>query len=256
MSPHCIHSLRRAIAIVLITTALLFGTAANASAARRVATSPFQVTVSASPSRLAFFGDQTTITYVIANVSVQPATITSLRDTNGFAVAGSASCKAGTTLPRNGSCSFTRVFTMSSNYSPVAHTLTVNGTQRNAAVQPATGTVNLTFVMATSAVGVTATPATAIPAQGGGTMATITLTNRTGASATITRLQDDLNGPGYGDSGCSIGTILPAGSACSYQTYIYASGPAGSTYPISYYAAVTSAGTLYIGQGTLQLRFV
>ncbi len=144
---------------------------------------------------------------------------------------------------------------LSANYSPVPYSLTVGGTQKNVAVPSATGSVNITFVMATPAVGVTATAASAIPASGGATTVTVTLTNRTGAPATINKWQDDLTGPGYGSGACALGATLAAGASCSFQTSVYASGPAGSTYPISYYAVVTSAGTLYVGQGTLALTF-
>ncbi len=98
MSTHPHRYIRHALAAIVMTAALIFGPATAVMAAPVVTTSPFKVTITASPSRLAFFGDTTTLTYTIANVSQQPATVTTLT-ADGITVSGSPSCKVGMRFP-------------------------------------------------------------------------------------------------------------------------------------------------------------
>ena len=81
MSTHPHRYIRHALAAIVMTAALIFGPATAVMAAPVVTTSPFKVTITASPSRLAFFGDTTTLT------------------ADGITVSGSPSCKVGMRFP-------------------------------------------------------------------------------------------------------------------------------------------------------------
>ena len=177
-------------------------------------------TKTAVPISIPETGGNVDFTYTVTNNSSEPAEITVLSDNRFGILAGDVDCQVGTILAPLASCSFDATFAVPAGEALATHvntfTATVTDGDGNTDTATADATVTYTDVLPTVTLDKSAAPAS-LAEPGGAFTYTLTITNTSLESVTITALIDD--NPLSPECLALIGTSLAAGAntSCSYS---------------------------------------
>ncbi len=200
------------------------------------------VTKTADVEQIDADGGDVTFTFVVENTSSADLTITGLTDDVFGTLTGDDDCKVGTVLAAGTSCSFTLMETLR-GYPGSSHVnvVTVTGTVAGETVTD-TDSETVLFVSAptTGSVKVTKTADVDHVVSGDDVTFTFVVENPSSADLTIIGLTDDVFGTLTGDADCQVGTVLAAGTSCSFTLTGTLSGTAGT----SHVNVVTVTGTV------------
>lgn len=179
-----------------------------------------EVTKTADKASVKETGEDVTFTFTVKNTSKEEVTITSLTDSIFGNLAGSDSCKMGTSLAPNAKCSFTLTKTISGDASGNPHkntfTAEVKDDEGNEVSDNDDETITFTDVKPSIEVLKTAN-ISEVPETGGEVTFTFKVTNTGLEKVTIKSLKDNVIGTLNGDNDCKVGTELKAGESCEFQ---------------------------------------
>jgi hypothetical protein len=196
---------------------------------------------SASPTSVDETGADVTFAFTVHNTGTVPETITVLNDSVFGALAGDADCQVGTQLAGGASCSFDQTEFVSGTVG-VDHvntfTATANDSEGNAASDDASANVSFKDVLPAISVDKSADQ-TSVDETGADITFTFTVSNTGTVPVTIASLNDDVFGTLSGDADCQIGTVISAGSSCSFSQTETLSGSPSTVHHDTFTADVT-----------------
>ncbi len=171
-------------------------------------------------------GADVTFTFTVINTGSVPVTITALNDSVFGALSGDTDCQVGTELTAGSSCSFDQTEFVSGTVG-VDHvntfTATANDSEDNEASDNASATVSFIDVLPAISVDKSADQ-TSVDETGADVTFAFTVNNTGTVPVTIASLSDDVFGTLSGDADCQIGSVIAAGSSCSFSQTEFLSG--------------------------------
>jgi len=195
----------------------------------------------ASPSSVDETGADVTFTFTVNNTGGVPVTITTLNDSVFGALSGDTDCQVGTELAAGASCSFDQSEFISGKVG-VDHvntfTATANDSEGNEASDDASATVSFIDVLPAISVDKSADQ-TSVTEIGADVTFTFTVSNIGTVPVTVASLSDDVFGTLSGDADCQIGSVIAAGSSCSFSQTEFLSGSPSTEHHDTFTAEVT-----------------
>ena len=195
-------------------------------------TGGIRVTKTANVDAVPATGGDVTFTFAVKNTAEEQLEITGLSDDVFGSLAGDADCEVGTMLDPNGSCSFTLTKHLAGTVGE-HHVNVVTATGKLGA-RVVTDVESETVLFVSGQVGTTGgihvtktADIDSVAATGGEVTFTLHVENTSNAQLEITALNDDVFGALAGDADCQVGTILAAGTGCSFTLTKHLAGTAG-----------------------------
>ncbi len=165
-------------------------------------------------------GQNVTFTYTVKNTSSESVNITYLNDSVFGTLDGNDTCKVGTTLAQNASCSFTLTKFISGDAGSADHenVFVVEAQDDETNTTGNHDNEVISFYNVNPDITVTKTASVeSVPETGADVLFTFTIQNNTAESVMIMDLVDDKFGDLTGDLDCNVGTVLAGNSSCSFE---------------------------------------
>ncbi|MFZ6003564.1 MAG: choice-of-anchor P family protein [Actinomycetota bacterium] len=167
-------------------------------------------------------GGSVTYTVRVSNLSGESVAVSSIADDRFPHAVGDEDCQVGTVLAAGASCEFSYTGAVppgDASGEPFVNTVTVTAQDNdgNEAGDDGSASVDYDDDLPSLAVDKSAAPDSVPENTGGSVTYTVTVTNLSGESVTVTSIADDPFGAQAGDEDCQVGTVLAAGASCEFS---------------------------------------